>query len=70
MKNENVIHLNENKKPINFKNKVNNLNIKKLPCSFYQNDACTKGDQCTYSHDVEVIKKTVIFYLRNFASSL
>lgn len=42
-------------------------NYKKVPCEFLKKGACTRGDQCTFSHDFEPAKSSTIcrFFLGN-----
>lgn len=45
-------------------NAPSRLRSKKLPCNYYKNGACTKGDNCTFSHDIkQESKKTVGIFL-------
>lgn len=57
---EQAAHKNKNKKTAknnNIKNyKTANISGK-VPCQFYVNGACKKGDKCPYSHNVEQIRK-------------
>lgn len=42
------------------------LKSKKLPCNFYKNGACTKGDNCTFSHDIKQESKKTVGIFINF----
>ncbi len=39
---------------------------KKQICQFYINGACVKGNECTFSHEAEQVKKNVSIFMLNF----
>jgi hypothetical protein len=51
-------------KPNNSYNKINRVNTLhgKLPCNFYRSGACNKGDNCTFSHNIEQDRPKVSTY--------
>jgi len=55
----------KNKNAFNKKEQSFPSNYKKLPCQFYINGACHKGNDCTYSHDIPQNYKTELckYYL-------
>ena len=52
---------NDEKGKFNMKGKKEFSNYKRLPCQFYVNGACHKGNECTYSHEIGQVQKNVTY---------